>query len=154
MTEQMNVTLRSFEPKDRPFIYATWLKGQFYDITECIRPNKPQYFTAQGKRIGALLDSDKVTVRIAGDASDLLWIAGYSVSEGPDLHWVYVRADYRRRGIANLLTRDLGITHAINLTKTGSEIADKKGLIFKPNTGENNGNRSEQVREKGQESAA
>lgn len=135
----MQVIVRHATPEDRAFILATWLRGAYYDITESIKPNKDQYFKAQSERIKDLLSSPTVDVRIAGDMNDLLWIAGYSVTEGPDLHWAYVRADFRRKGIANLLTKDLGITHVRSLTKLGLQIAQKKSLIFTSLQGEQHG---------------
>jgi GNAT superfamily N-acetyltransferase len=126
----MNIVIRQPSSKDHPFIYSTWLRNVYYDITESLRPNQDAYFKSQSAMISKLLQDDRTRVRVAGDTVDDLWIAGYSVSLANELHFIYVRKDFRKQGLATLLLKDLPITHVRTLTKIGADISEKKGLIF------------------------
>ena len=132
MSGDIQIITRSATPRDHAFIYATWLKGQYYDVRESIRPAWKDWANRESEKVKALLENPETRICVAGDAVDDLWIVGYSVSLGADLHWIYVRKDYRRRGIATLLLKDIPITHVQNITQLGAEISERKGLIFEP----------------------
>ena len=146
MSDIIQIIVTSVSPTDYPFIYSTWLKGQYYDVKESLRPDQKEYWDRQAAEITKLLKNSEATIHVARDSGDALWIAGYSISLGSTLHWIYVRKDYRRRGIANLLLAGSPITHVANLTTIGAEISDKKGFIFEPQ-GVSHGRRNQETQD-------
>lgn len=71
--------------------------------------------------VEGILHRPKTTVRLAvlGDDNDVT--LGFSVTEGNILHYVEVKKDYRKQGLATSLVPD-GIEWITHLTKTGMRI--------------------------------
>jgi GNAT superfamily N-acetyltransferase len=65
---------------------------------------------------------------LAGDPTHLV---GYSVITGKHLDWVYVKADYRKQGIARLLVPQWIETVTSDMTKIGKAIREAKQLSLK-----------------------
>lgn len=126
----MKIILRSYEPRDEHFFLSTALRGMYYALLKDRRPDAKEFFQARGDEFETLLSDPGTTVRVASDAFDSPWIAGYSISKGPELYWIYVRKDFRRRGIGKLLMNGLPIERVRYLTKIGADISEKKGLKF------------------------
>lgn len=63
---------------------------------------------------------------------------GYLVATGTHLDWVYVKEDFRGKGVARLLWQRKGIeTVTTDVTRTGAVLVQKFGLItFKEEQGE------------------
>jgi hypothetical protein len=120
--------------EDEPFIYSTWRNGLFYgSLNKENFPPAEQFFreyTARIKQILAL-PKDFLDIRVAciQDAPEV--IIGYAVFTG-DLHleWVYVKDQFRGKGVARFLTVRTK-TVSPELTKSGAAIVKKKNLTVK-----------------------
>lgn len=133
MTDEIEIIIRQDSPDDRNFIFATWLRGNYYGCSYFRQMPQDVYYRQYSNIISnALRPENHPEIQIACDQGRPFWIAGFSVSQGPNLYWVYVKKDYRSRGIASLLLKDKPITTVKNLTDIGRTIAIKKGLIFNP----------------------
>lgn len=130
--EVINIAIRSPEAKDKNLIMATWLKGNYYGSPLFGLMPQALYFEEYAKFIYQILNTPGVEIRIACDQGNPHWVVGFAVFRGPDLYWVYVKRDFRRRGIAALLLKDKGIKNVKSLTRIGRTIAEQKRLIFNP----------------------
>ena len=130
------VILRPYERDiDAPFVFASWRNGLYYSPASGVQEvDSDSFFRKQSHRIKRILDES--TVRIACMQKNQTQIIGYSVIRDSHLEWVYVKADYRRKGIANLLARDRFITVTDQLTKVGLHLVHKMHLKTE---GETNG---------------
>lgn len=132
------VVLRGYRPdQDNGALYASWRNALWYGQKKEKQnaSRSAEFFSLATQAIKKLLADPKTEVRIACLMDDPNLIAGYSVLTGQHLEFVCVKSDYRRRGIARLLTRAV-LTVAPPSTEMGREIIEKLGL----STQENHGN--------------
>lgn len=130
MTKNELITERELTRLDENFIYATWLKGLRYgnDLFELI--DSEAYFSNYRKIIQFFLSTSQVKIACLKETPET--ILGYSVSDGSRLHWLHVKEEWRRLGIAkSLLPPDFkAYSH---LSKLGFEILQTHpGPIFNP----------------------
>ncbi len=129
----MQISIRAPIESDRAFIMSSWLRGNRFGGNDFFT-QVPQdvYFAEYTKVIDNILNSDSTLIRVASDAQQPLWTAGYSVSRGSILYWVYVKPEYRKQRIATLLLANQHIEVVKSTTKIGRAITYKKNLIFNP----------------------
>jgi L-amino acid N-acyltransferase YncA len=130
------VTLRAGNANDRNFILATWLRGLYYGDTWFREIPKAIFMENYHNILERVLDAGKVEVVVACLKEDPEVILGYSVlsrfNSQPVVHWVFVKAAWRKIGIAkSLIPKDTRyVTH---LTKVGlSLIRRNPGIDFNP----------------------
>lgn len=132
--EELKVIKRPFkEETDIPFIYSSWRKSLWFD--ERRDENSDLFFRVATKRIKEILTAKECKVNVSCLQSDKNFIVGYSVGIKDNLEFVYVKIDYRKKGIAKLLTKEFK-TISEPETKIGRAIAFKNNLA----QGELNGN--------------
>jgi hypothetical protein len=133
--EQASVIVRDFHPDtDQPIIYATWRNGAYYGALnrkdEIEKPAEARkFFRKKTTEIRWILR--KSNVRIACLSDDPHTIIGFAVFAGDHLNWVFVKSDYRNKGIANLLVPQGTKTCTYSITKVGAVIAQKRGWLLK-----------------------
>ena len=94
------VVIRPGEATDAAFCHSSWLRSHLFNskwsqlVGEC-------YHHEHSEVIKRLLDRGEV--RIAGWSEDPETIIGWCCVEPATVHYVYVRKEFRRRGIARLL---------------------------------------------------
>ena len=126
------IVLRNYKPDtDNPIIYATWRNALWFDEKRDESFGN-EFFSLATKQIRQLLKRNDAVVRIACKQDDPSFIAGYAVLTGTHLDMVYVKADYRKQGIAKLLTKGF-TTIAQPGTKLGIKLAEKWNLEVKEN---------------------
>ncbi len=124
VTAPATIVVRAMNQEDMPLIYSSWRHSLWYDgLHMQSNTQSHEFYAAATKAIRIVLAKPTVTVRIAVLSDDPVFIAGYSVLEGPHLHWVYVKRDYFRKGIGKLLTQGFQ-TAETPLTRTGKTIFD------------------------------
>lgn len=121
------LTMREYKKEDEAFVYSTWLQNLYANTrwrTAITRKDFYKYHAV----LEVILAKPSTTVRICCLKDDPEIIVGYSVYEKTPadtiLHWVFVRADWQRRGIA----RDLcpfTPTVVTHMTKVGDRIWTK-----------------------------
>lgn len=123
----VNVILRPFDPPmDQPFIYASWRNSATYSVPRGTFKLSKEDFRRMTGRIREMLKD--AHVRIACLEEDPQTIIGYSVTNGAHLNWIYVKVEYRKKGIGALLFPKNVTTVTNHLTKIGRVIAQEKGL--------------------------
>lgn len=133
MGDNATVVLRAYNPEtDSGMVYASWRNALWYDegnkLLEAGR--SADFFSDATKRIKAVVDNPKTVVKIATLSDDPDFIVGYTVMEATHLLWVYVKVDYRRKGIGRLLTKGF-CSVELPLTRIGKAIFQDKGLCLK-----------------------
>lgn len=123
------IVLRTMEDADKSFIYSTWLKGTYYGNDFMNSVVKEVFFREYSKYIDNLLQKSLVIVACLVDDQSV--ILGYSVSRQNVLDFVFVKAAWRRKGIANSVVPK-EINTVTTITKSGNSIRLKKGWSFNP----------------------
>lgn len=122
---------------DAPFIYASWRNSLWND--ERRPPNEgKEFFSKATHAIRDLLNNHETKTTIAVLKDDTDFILGFSVITDRNLDWVYVKKDYRMRGVAKLLcgaNQQIPAfdTIASPQTKIGKALAKMKNLKIKEN---------------------
>lgn len=130
MNDQSMVVLRNFNPsEDQALIYASWRNALWF--SEAREENSSaKFYAIATRRIRKLLANPDIKIKIACLSEMKDFIVGYSLMDHQHLHWVYVKADYRDKGIGKLLTKGFK-TIAVPGTKIGRAITLKKNLEIK-----------------------
>lgn len=128
------ITIRLAEPTDTNFIHATFLRGLYYGNSWFNLIPRDIFFPTYQKVVTALLASPNTLVTVACLKEDQDIIVGFSIIsiDGEILHWVSVKKDWRRNGIAKALVpkNTKSVSH---ITKLGLELLPKlENVIFNP----------------------
>lgn len=131
----VEIIIRDFDQeRDQAFIYATWRNQAYYSALKRPEGDPKEFFKQTTRIIKRVLET--AYVRIACLLDSPTTIIGYAVSTGDHLNWIYVKDDYRQKGIGTMLWPRQVRTVTCYLTKIGAVIADKKKLNFKENQDE------------------
>lgn len=149
MSEQVKVIVRDFRPKeDEAMIYSTWRNSAFYGASATAEQKRFQedpkiFFRRLTATIRDTLRGALVLIACVEDAPEV--ILGYSVSTGSHLDWIYVKLEFRGKGIGAALMPKSIETVTANLTKIGATIVEKKKLKIKENDNGRNENRIQEI---------
>lgn len=132
------VEIRAYKGPELPEQYANfvrdrWLKtykkcNKFMSLVD-----PASYYRAYPQYIRTILAKKTTTVRLAMLAEDEDVLLGFSVSDGPILHYVNVPLDYRSQGIGRKLVPFV-VERFTHITETGMALWTKKvpKAIFDP----------------------
>lgn len=128
MNDESKVVIREFNPgMDSPLLFASWRHCLWFDAHPADTKPNPIFYRLTTKKINSLLRDPHTKVKIACLSDDSNEIKGYAVLTNQTIQFVYVKLDYRKQGIATLLTK--GFVDIIKpSTKIGTAIALKKNL--------------------------
>lgn len=132
VTKSDLVSIRNVALTDHSFIFATWLRGLRYGNRFFNEVDSEVFYKTYHKAIETILTLPTVTVKVACLKDEPDCILGYAVYAGSKLHWVHVKKEWRRIGVANSLLPPVfdTVTH---WTSIGLSILKKrKGLKFNP----------------------
>lgn len=136
--DSATIILRPFDRdnhtmSDSSMIYSTWRNALWFDEKRDERKAN-EFYSLATRAIKELLRLPKTVVKIACAKDEPDFIAGYSVMTGSHLHFVYVKINYRKKGIARLLTKGT-LSVEEPCTKLGKIIVETLGLPIKENHG-------------------
>jgi len=97
------IKIRNIRDEDFPFILDSWLKSLRYSNDTFKLIDKQAYKRFYPQVITALLLRSMVQVACLQADEDV--ILGYSVVQGPTLHFVFVKEPWRRIGLMNDLVK-------------------------------------------------
>lgn len=131
MSHEVSVVLREYDQnEDQACIYATWRNAACYGVNKASRPkDEKAFFKEQTVLIRDILKTAQV--RIACLEDHPMTIIGYSVALETHLEFIYVKIEFRGKGIGRLLMPKNIETVTPNLTKIGAIIVKKKKLKIK-----------------------
>ncbi len=126
--------IRSFAEGDKSFIYSTYLRGKYHgDFGGVKEIQKDVFMKNEHDILEHILERSTTKVAIACLKEDPSVIIGYAITSAvsPVLYFVYVKAPFRRIGVAKLLIpQQIQVTTC--LTRLGSSIAKEKGISYNP----------------------
>lgn len=100
--DETRVILRPYDPDtDQGFIYSSWRNGLYYHTEPRNKGNPVQFFSQATGKINRTLEQSTVT--IACFQNSPIVIVGYVAKTKNHLDWIYVKEDFRLRGIGRLL---------------------------------------------------
>lgn len=117
----------------KDMIYSDFMKTLKYGNEWYALIDRGSYFKAYERLIGLLFRQMECEVKLAVLSEDHDVCLGWSMYEGPRLHYVYVKKDMRKKGIGwDLFPK--GIQSFTHLTTIGKSIWKNKlpGVIFNP----------------------
>lgn len=128
----MKIVIREAIEKDKNIVLSTWLKGQYWGSDYWKVMDQDEYFKDYGKYVSQLIcrPGTKIDCAVIADAPDV--VIGYIVYNDQHIYWGYVKKDYRKHGILNMLIKDMDFTTFTARTKIGDIVARKKMLTFNP----------------------
>ena len=94
--------IRPADASDRAYVLRSWFGGARQ--TRWARDLGPIFFEEHGRVIESILD--RSTCRIAHVPGEPAAILGFAVMEHNAFHWVHVRTQFRRQGIAKALASE------------------------------------------------
>lgn len=129
--------IRDATETDLPFIYSTWLKSYRYDSLIGKGCRNTIFYSHYTKIIDHILTGSEVKVIMAAHLEDPKVTFGYLVYEPHIVHYVFVKEEFRKHGIAKCLYSSIGglQSHYIFTHKTFSVMPITKAhneLIFNP----------------------
>lgn len=109
---------------DHAFVYATWRNALWYAERRQAKNESSDFYKQASKMIADLIDQPNTEVKVAclGDDPDMF--LGWSLMRGDHLEFIYVKIDYRRKGIGGLLAKGFK-TFSEPKTKIGKALAEK-----------------------------
>lgn len=130
------IVIRAMRESDRRFIEASWFESYF----KALRLGFPTPFdvfkSGMNVRIKRLLEESDVYVAVANiDHDEILGYSVVSKDEPKALHWLYVKALFRRQGIATKLLFDAD-HYSHTPLKEGRHFLKHHGLKFAPELAE------------------
>ncbi len=143
--DSVKIVLRAFIPEsDSACIFTTWRNSAYYG-SGGHGESANRFFKKHTAVMKDILRVASVRIACLEDHPDT--IIGYSVYTGNHLDWIYVKVDFRCKGIGSLLMPKNIESVTDPVTKIGHAIFEKKKLKTK---GEINGSsRSQRDKEKG-----
>jgi len=125
-----NVAIRDALSTDLDFIYNSWLKN--YQATSYFAKRIPKqvFMEEHAKRIKKCLETAQVKIA----SPDEFLIYGYLIASNDCIHYVYVRPEFSRFGIAKMLVQSLNLKQieASHWTPPMNEISKKHKIIYNP----------------------
>jgi hypothetical protein len=133
-TSKLDYILRAGGKSDWPMVADAWVNSHRASSRATKLSNKATFFRHHHRIVDLLLQSPGVRVIVAAPADDDFTAYGFAVVQGSLVHMVYVKAPFRRIGVAKTMLagfRPSGFTH---WTKDiGQWIYDKyPGLNYDP----------------------
>ena len=127
------IITRDYRPEeDKNLILSTFLKGLYYgDSIFSLMPKK-LFMDNYHPLAERLLESPSVSIKISclKDKQDV--VLGYSIYTGLNLHWVFIKKDWRNIGLARSLVPE-EIQKVTHLTKIGLSMLKKyPNIVFDP----------------------
>lgn len=125
----MTPTIRTATADDLRFVHSSW-HTNFWKAWGCKHMLREHYNAGMDARIEWLLARSSVLVAFFPQVEDE--VLGWSAVDGDTLHYVYVKAAYRRSGIGSGLTHGLvrWYTHPTN--EAGRAFMARIGAQFNP----------------------
>ena len=109
------IKLRHATPADLDFVYATWLRSYRHASSFARKISNTIYYHWHHRIIENAF-ARGATIKIAALDDAPAVIIGYIVVEGSTAHYVYVKGDFRKMGVAKALLEGHNITQFTHLT--------------------------------------
>lgn len=110
--EETSISLRPAEESDLQYVVKSWLRSYWHD-SDYARAQGRVYHVEHRRLVLRLIQQGAVTV--AAWSGDPDTIIGFACTRAGVVHYVYVREEFRRMGIAHLLVGPMA-SHPVEYT--------------------------------------
>lgn len=110
---------RSIPRAYRAYVFSNWLRSMRYGCDFMRSTDSKPYYSFYQGRIEAILDNPTCDVRFLVLSEDHDVILGFACTRDNTLDYVFVHKDFRRSGLAALLTGRRPFSVVTAMTKTG-----------------------------------
>lgn len=133
MNKSELVSIRNYEPLDKNFILATFLRGLYHGETWYSEVPKQIFMENYHKIIEFIMTIPTNQIKVACLKDDKDVILGYSIfsTQKKAVHWVFIKKSWRGIGIAKDLVPSDTVFYT-HFTKVGQIIMKKKNLTLNP----------------------
>lgn len=124
--------VRDIKVGDENFIISTFLRGLYYGDSWFSQIPKSIFMDCYKVAAERLIKHATIKIACLPDEEDI--IIGYSIlsNDYTTVHWVYVKKDWRKQGIATSLVPKYA-SYVTHLTALGKELLPKlKDAVFHP----------------------
>lgn len=121
--------IRLATTEDQKFIRSSWHRN-YWKTWACKRIPWESYWPGQDRRINRLLERAHTLVAFFPEVPDE--VLGWACIEGETLHYIYVKAAYRRSGIAAGMTRGKVAWYSHATNEAGKAFMENVGAKFNP----------------------
>jgi len=128
--DQAEVIVRKAVSADHNHIIRTWMLGAYWGSSYFREMEQNRFCKHYEEHIKCCMSKAQMRVACLKDEED--FSIGFVVHSGPIVHWIYVRPDYRNKGICNLLLGKEKYEFASSITPPGADISRKKNWIIDP----------------------
>lgn len=104
----INCNVKVSKDKKLPFVYATWLKSFHHSSPIAKRIRSQIFYSYHQETLTEILERDATKIYLAVAHDDDNVILGYLVTENDNIHFVYVKRDFRNFGVAKILAEAFG----------------------------------------------
>jgi GNAT superfamily N-acetyltransferase len=139
LKKELPIKIRGVADEDVPFIFNSWLKSYRESGPICSNVSNTIYYDSHHKLIQKILLRSQVFIACDNAFPDQ--IIGYIVGESIDgvfvLHYVYVKHNFRKKGVGKLLLNSFNHdqTYAsccTHMTSVGDKLAAKFNVMYHP----------------------
>ena len=123
----MSLKIRPMKDEDTNFILSTWLKS-YREYGPSPVPESSIYYKEHQKHIKSLLSSES----IVACTEDEEQIVGFLVATNQTAHYVYVKAVFRKFGVANRLIDSVKRLKYFSQFTKFAPLFEKRGLQYNP----------------------
>lgn len=126
--------LRDYEPEDKAFIKATFLRGLYYGDSWFSMIPKDIFMKNYSMIIDRIIDSPDTVIAVACLKEDKTVILGYSIlnTDFTTITWCFVKKNWRQKGIARKLLPKYPV-YASHLSALGKQLMSKfENIKFNP----------------------
>lgn len=127
----MSLAIRAATPADMGFVHHAW-RASFFEASLAVRGADREHYRAEMERVVARLCKSG-EVRVACDPKDADTVVAFAAftrrGDVAELHYIYVKKDFRGHGIARDLLRDVKVT---SYTFKTPAVRPPKGWAFTP----------------------
>lgn len=134
MIQNELIEVRDYEQGDKNFILATWLRGLKYGNDWFNLIPSEIYFKTYQSILTKVLESSKISIKVACLKDDHDVILGYAVmnKDHTAVHWVFSKSAWRGIGIMKTLVPST-VLYATHITKVGLSLLKKNpNIAFNP----------------------
>ena len=118
------IKFRQFKETDRDYLTRSVLFSYLGNSSEVKRINKDSFMIGENKVINALINKCEVMVCCDDQDDDLIFgfVIYENVKDWDICHYVYLRKDFREKGIVQLLIKQIQKTEQLSLSHLTDQI--------------------------------
>lgn len=111
----LKIKIRQYKDLDKDYIIKTWLDSNYKNTDACNTIKKSVYYTNHNIIINRIFDDCVKVIACDDTDEDLIlgWLVGELKKDCDVLHFLYVRKEFRRKGVGRLLFKNFSTCNSV-----------------------------------------